>query len=413
MLIASQVHACLDREESAEALLGNLLHFRDDDQSAGWRLTMLMAQVTEIQQETKTIRALSIDDPYSIAYLTLDKAQDIDRRLITWALELPQSFRYDLVDAATYCRPGFALGEKVHIYKTLWISKLWNAYRTTRIKLFMCIFDILHWIGLHADEDLAREEHDTQRVIREMISDICASLPFVLGNQTAIDPAPIAFFPKSMIPEANALHSLSMGWFISLVPLNICRKCIHITPEQKIWVDWQYARISIIGSRYWGSSDASTLMSGNLPTFAYTMPINTEDSLSAASLSSPVEHDASIASSDSGIFPISHSLPSAPLVSRPEKTNLPVQGPYGSVPLPKMEKPKTSKTNNSGATLQFINTTRPDQIKDRALQKKIRRDVMLNYLRTSQANKRDAESSNVRTEPSRFNTESVKVVDAQ
>lgn len=138
-------------------------------------------------------------------------------------------------------------------------------------------------------------------------------------------------------------------------------------------------KVCQIGSRFIGSGNPISLLQHELPTFVFAVPM------------------ASMSDSEANSQVIEEGYPS------PESPDDEASSPKSLSNLLEMRSDLSDRMSREapeppagGAGLSFFNTTNPDQIKDKATQKKIRRDVMLNYVHKHNAGKPKVTKSGAR-----------------
>ena len=358
----------------------------DNPNYPGTRLTAILREVVAIQIEASALTTRpSGRDTLSLVHRLLSRTKDVDSDLCRWSLSLRPSWQFTWMEAREAGVENYAYATHVHTYKTLWIARIWNSFRTARIKLQTTVWDLLGLASLLGGEEVTENQMKTQNIILRMVDDVCASVPFCLGNQTPLDSGPIARFPMDSISKRNSLHAWTMGWFLLLVPLQSCLKTMHLRDAQRTWLRAQLSRICQIGTMFMGGRDLSTLNSGNLPTFAFSMAIGSVSDTEAESeqMDSSWQEALSTAvqAPDEDVDGVLARLQKASSQIRQSDRET------ESAPPSAAASDKTKQPSEEG-WLDFINTTKPNEIKTRALQKKIRRDVMLNHLRNSQRKER-------------------------
>lgn len=101
-----------------------------------------------------------------------------------------------------------------------------NSFRTARVKLQTSVWDLMAWACHMHGMDFSKEQSRSQDTICRMVDDFCASTPFCLGNQTPLDPEPVACIPtrtedgtNTFLDERKSSHARSLGWFLCLLPV--------------------------------------------------------------------------------------------------------------------------------------------------------------------------------------------------
>ncbi|KAL4970156.1 DUF3433 domain-containing protein [Aspergillus stella-maris] len=110
----------------------------------------------------------------------LSQARDIDQQFIAWTQSLPK--HWDSVPAAYFpqsVREAGSFEGRCDCYSDLWVAETWNHYRTFRLTIQNII---THCLLLLPSRELEIEA--TATTIRQLATDICASVPFYLGSQT-------------------------------------------------------------------------------------------------------------------------------------------------------------------------------------------------------------------------------------
>lgn len=82
---------------------------------------------------------------------------------------------------------SFDLGSSLYIYHDIWIAMMWNIYRGCRIHLHEVILHCIDLLDSFPPAQALSIDSRTTRtqsriIIEDMISDICSSVPFCLGD---------------------------------------------------------------------------------------------------------------------------------------------------------------------------------------------------------------------------------------
>lgn len=110
------------------------------------------------------------EDPALIA-----KAKFIDEDLVVWADAFPDFMRFKVVQAT----PSESIcSNYYHTYPNTWIVSGWNLWRCSRILIHEVI---MKWLSRHPTYNLT-QMRESEAVLREMNADICASVPFLFGE---------------------------------------------------------------------------------------------------------------------------------------------------------------------------------------------------------------------------------------
>ena len=199
-------------------MLGDLSTVRDDPDNPGSRLSNLMKEINEVQVFIFAIvgGGGGNDDESRVSVASaLEQAWAVDKQMVHWSTMLRAAWQVTVIeDGSSVCKVRDHYWKYVHIYNNLWICRLWNQFRTARIKLQTAILNLMTWAHHEHGTDFVKSQTQVQNYIHAMADDICATIPFCLGNQTPLDKEPIASFPDQENTQGRAL-----GWFLCLVPV--------------------------------------------------------------------------------------------------------------------------------------------------------------------------------------------------
>ncbi|KAI9665144.1 MAG: hypothetical protein M1831_002154 [Alyxoria varia] len=396
------INACIHESKSAEQLLGDLSIVEDDPGNPGIHLRAIFKKINDVQVLIDAIRSGGDDDDESrdSVQTAFQKAKAVDRELVNWTSTLRSEWQYTIVEGDQICFDPKSYRAMAHVYKDLWICRIWNFFRTARVKLHTATWDLASWAGLMHGADYSKIQQHSQETVRRMVEDICATVPFCLGNKTILDKEPIAKFPPT--PR----QAMAIGWFLALVPLRVANNTPHISQDQQTWISNQLSRVCKIGAAYMGSRTSRALLRETLPTFVFAFPINTV--ADSETMSRHFDPDSGASPGDDGamsptampelkefranLLTCLHDEQARPSNStdtlhpdraaRPRSSRGRSPGDSGGGSVSASQSPRSQ---SRGFELQFYNTTKPDQIKDKATQKKIRRDVMLHHVRMQDA----------------------------
>lgn len=167
----------------------------------------------------ETIRLQTDEDPAILA-----AAISLDAEFVAWADDLPLKYAY--LTRTSGSGPNF-LDKHHHVYDGVWVVSVWNTYRTARI---MVNETIRRWLDKHTPSIPSIykcKAEEATNVTRQMSTDICASVPFVLGDH----------LPQGThYPKAAATFGL-------LWPLYITGMHTANPPSTRNWVVGRYERI--------------------------------------------------------------------------------------------------------------------------------------------------------------------------
>ena len=394
---------CIDRGYSIEDMLGDLSEIPEIPGNPIEQLMSMAREVNRLQLRINLLKQATSRDQKSL--LTgiqeiLKLARDVDSRLHRWSVCLDSHWHYSLMDADEVIIEPNRYSEQIHIYPNLRIARVWNGWRTIRINLQIARNDLLNWASASLNIDLPQERRHCHGIAQVVVDEVCNSVHYSLGNRTRLDPDPIAEFPPNDPDDPYEMQTFNWGWFHLLMPLRTCARAPALLPKQRQWIHHSLIRISKIASLRKVAETPTKppiLMTEPLPSNAFSIPVFPFEN---EALVNPVsgEWDQSQFGNRSQYSPAPSSegyLPSQ------RAQNVEMALPYSQLSSASsssraVSSPPTKHEQNQQIDLPFFNTTRPDQIKDPDIQKKIRRDVMINYVRNQDPKQREERARNAR-----------------
>lgn len=181
----------------------------------------------------------------------LNQATKVDVGLFSWtyclpphwlpvpATIIPQSVR----DASLY-------RNRCDCYNDLWIGATWNTYRDCRMLVQSIMLKCLRLLPSE-DPDGARFT-GAQKTIQSLADDVCASVPYFMGNQMeSVRLVPdLVQYPYAEERPITSTHKMSaplMGpWHLFAFLRNLHTSNFNLPPEQLSWVEMQMNRILTI-----------------------------------------------------------------------------------------------------------------------------------------------------------------------
>jgi hypothetical protein len=184
----------------------------------------------------------------------IEAARGIDRQLIEWSGTLPLSWLATRVTGEDSIPPSIGQAglyqSHCHVYKSIQIAYLWNRQRLSRIRAQKIMLTQL----LLQEPSLSNRmsQASCQNTIQQLADDICATLPFYLGDRTK--PGRLGDrnveYPHargSPIPETHYQMAPAMGGYQLLGALGtLLRFDIILRNGQKQWIGGQLVRLARI-----------------------------------------------------------------------------------------------------------------------------------------------------------------------
>lgn len=157
-----------------------------------------MSNLSELATRYADIRsAMSSFHDYSNSEIIIPALLAIDAEYSQWISQCPPQFMYTTINLNH--RSDEVFSDHYHVYSSIWIAKIWNSYRCVRILVNELLVDQLNHLFERPKSSLPFEENTistyenqimvSNSMLLQLAHDICASVPYCLGYDNALDPA--------------------------------------------------------------------------------------------------------------------------------------------------------------------------------------------------------------------------------
>ena len=195
LLTAVQITNCIQRHAPIPPYIIEwsklALEFETPEQAALSNLAELSIKYSDIRCSMSSFR------DYSSSESIIPDLIALDAKYAEWATRCPPQFIYTTVNLQERSDEVFA--DHYHVYSSIWVAKIWNSYRCIRILINELVVDQLnHLFQRHKtslpsdDEKFSAYENQilaSNSKLVQLAHDICASVPYCLGYDNALDPA--------------------------------------------------------------------------------------------------------------------------------------------------------------------------------------------------------------------------------
>lgn len=181
----------------------------------------------------------------------LEKACQIDRNLATWSYLLPPNWApvaASLIPQSV--RDAGVYNNRCDCYIDIWTASTWNTYRDCRILVQLIILGCLRMMPSHDPDGIKAAM--AMNIAHRLADDICASVPFCLGNQmesVRMRPGLVEYPFAETRPLPWTHHQIAplMGpWILAPYLRNLLSSDIGLPTAQMMWVQSQIERILVI-----------------------------------------------------------------------------------------------------------------------------------------------------------------------
>ncbi|KAF2501588.1 hypothetical protein BU16DRAFT_577706 [Lophium mytilinum] len=189
-----------------------------------------------------------------LAWEILQTTIELDQRLLAWASSTapvewmpvrvagPECIPQGVRDAGLY-------HEYCHVHKSIFVTGTLNIYSTSRIKLQLAILACLDHLGI-ASSDAARVT--ALEIIQDLADNVCASVPFHLGNRTEpsrIDDKSVQYphIAGIRVPDHHYAAAAAFGGYLLTRPLvEVLTARCPLRTGQREWIGGQMQRLKQI-----------------------------------------------------------------------------------------------------------------------------------------------------------------------
>lgn len=175
----------------------------------------------------------------------LERAEATDSRLATWPDSVPANWipiqvpaarvPESVVDASFY-------GDSCDVYPDIIICSTWNEWRVARLKV----------LGLIASAGNYAAKYQAMQTIQQMADGICASVPFSLGDRTALCQlydAQVTYptYPGRASSKEHQRTASAYGpWYLFAPFKQLIQVAMYLREGQRDWVRKQLFRLAFI-----------------------------------------------------------------------------------------------------------------------------------------------------------------------
>ena len=188
-------------------------------------------------------------------FLLLERAIELNDRLLTWTRSLPGDWKFvatDKLEIPTgYPKHHFVYQDRIDVYSDLSIATTWNSYRVTRLRVLTIILSCVAKLPEPLTHALRSQVLVARGSLQELGDDICGSVPFHLGTKICpgTDDRPSVEYPyitRKVGQELRRSCAGLGGWELiepHYEPLKNALMVESLRAGQKEWIIEQLSRI--------------------------------------------------------------------------------------------------------------------------------------------------------------------------
>ena len=216
-------------------------------QNAASRLSHLSQEAANVLAIGKATLSLPEPSVTLIGEIVAD-AQRVDSRLLLWQASLPLHWHpvpaNDLSLAALIQFQAY--GTVMDIYSDLWVVSVYNSFRELRMSVNLLLLACIARMGTHFRPPGPFGPLAHRIVVQRQADEICASLPFALGDRItneATEEVSFPWIPGSTPSSQHRNAAMGVGSWSLMGPLGACMKIPFLPQSQREWIQVQLRRM--------------------------------------------------------------------------------------------------------------------------------------------------------------------------
>ncbi|KAJ4164137.1 hypothetical protein LMH87_005822 [Akanthomyces muscarius] len=220
-------------------------------------LQRLTLQISELKTEANKLLVSLHHSPQNVAKIMqiMRKCQIKDQELLQWSNNIPDSYQgktvtwvNDLPDG-DYSKAEVYPG-RVDAFQDLWVTTVWVTMRCSRLVLASIIVRAAAWVCSPTDYRTTSEYAIWSNTCTNIISDLCAAIPYQLGwfksRQELLERSDLTSYGCGNEADAKGLSGYFVTW-----PLSCIITQDYSTAGQREWAKGRLEHIaSELGVRY-------------------------------------------------------------------------------------------------------------------------------------------------------------------
>jgi hypothetical protein len=187
--------------------------------------------------------------------------EDLDHELAVWASNVPPGWSYSVAtNLNTMSSPELSnscyMPAEIHGYPNFYIARVWNLYRVARLIIQSILLRAASWLCFPGQNGWQHPKNThIEKFSGQLVNDICASVPFLLGYDLSQLKRPTANISsregKFIWPQSSTCKvgqsGKNTGRFSLIWPLYLSCSVPSISETQQRWMRAQLTWIAEYG----------------------------------------------------------------------------------------------------------------------------------------------------------------------
>ncbi|CCF31906.1 C6 zinc finger protein [Colletotrichum higginsianum] len=199
------------------------------------------AQISHIQYRSNCLFAQRQDPGKTDVEDLFRSASVLDRELSEWSCTLPATWSYLAAMNIDSLGGSRFVPLQVHRYTDLYTARVWNFYRVSRLIVQSVIIRTASWLSAATEPGPFMDVGRIESSSRELVNDICATVPFLLGHDLSKMKLPISERggrqgTRADQPTTKRNSLTSTGGFSLIWTLFVACSCSPVPEAQREWM---------------------------------------------------------------------------------------------------------------------------------------------------------------------------------
>ncbi|KZL67593.1 C6 finger domain protein, partial [Colletotrichum tofieldiae] len=222
-------------------------------ESPEYHLISKAAEIPSLQHQSNCLFTQPQDTIKNEIQNLFHSARALDREISDWARTIPTTWCYSVAMNVNDLASSDFTPRQVHRYPNIYIARVWNFYRVSRLIVQSVLIRAISWMSTSMGLNEFDEGVQIEGSSVELVNDICASVPFLLGYDLSKMKIPSTSggskhgrTSRPGIKESSQTHT---GRFSLIWPLHIACSSSSVPEAQRDWMRMQLRLLAKCGEK--------------------------------------------------------------------------------------------------------------------------------------------------------------------
>lgn len=171
-------------------------------------------------------------------------ARVLDRELSDWASNISTTWSYSAAMNIRGPASSKFTSRQIHRYPNFYTARVWNFYRVSRLIVQSVLLRAISWLPISMEtrpNEFNKSKIEESSI--ELVNDICASVPFLLGHNLSNMKLPATSGgrkqERTSCPEVEQNGEIRTGRFSLIWPLYVACSAPSVPEAQREWMHMQ------------------------------------------------------------------------------------------------------------------------------------------------------------------------------